>query len=176
MKQSRVTSFVKSCVSTAVGFVVAYFANMIILPYFGLPLTHSANLLLTTIYTVISIGRGYLLERAFEAMGWRPRMSAFASAALAERQRQQDVEGWSPEHDDAHGAGELAQAGAAYAIYVAARHAGPDLNEITVADAKRIWPWDDAWWKPTGPRRDLVKACALIIAEGEKFDRNRKRS
>jgi len=38
-----------------------------------------------------------------------------------------------------------------------------------------FWPWHPDWWKPAGFRRDLVKAAALIIAEGEKFDRNRKR-
>ena len=29
-------------------------------------------------------------------------------------------------------------------------------------------------WKPAGFRRDIVKACALIVAEGEKFDRQRR--
>src|SRR3990167_11384530 len=102
MKQSRGTSLLKSVISTAVGLGVAFAANMIILPWFGLPISHSANLLLTTIYTAISIARGYLLERAFEAMGWRTRMSAFALAVLAERQRQITHEGWSHNHDDDH--------------------------------------------------------------------------
>jgi hypothetical protein len=33
------------------------------------------------------------------------------------------------------------------------------------------WPWDLKWWKPTTPRRDLVKAAALIVAEIERLDR-----
>lgn len=167
MKQSRLTSLLKSSVSTAVGFGVAFVANMLILPWFGLPISHADNLLLTTIYTVISIARGYLLERLYEALGWRTRLSAFAMAVLAERQRQQDVEGWSLSHDDEHAEGELARAGAAYAVFTAGRVEG--------ALVRSIWPWSLDWWKPAGFRRDLVKAAALIIAEGEKHDRNRKR-
>ena len=33
------------------------------------------------------------------------------------------------------------------------------------------WPWSHDWWKPTNPRRDLVKAGALILAEIERLDR-----
>lgn len=167
MKQSRATSFLKSCVSTGAGFAVAFVANMLILPWFGLPIGHAENVLLTTIYTGISIARGYVLERLFEALGWRTRMSAFALAVLAERQRQIYVEGWSHEHDDWHERGELASAGACYA-------ACAGVNAADNAEPPGDWPWDREWWKPSGFRRDLVKAGALIIAEGDKFDRNRK--
>ena len=37
--------------------------------------------------------------------------------------------------------------------------------------APEVFPWEDAWWKPTTPRRDLVKAAALILAEIERLDR-----
>lgn len=169
MKQSRATSFLKSVVSTAVGFAVAMVANALVLPLFGFTPSLSENFLITCIYTVISIGRGYVLERIFEAMGWRTRMSAFALAVLAERQRQITGEGWSVEHDDAHAPGDLAKAGAAYAI------AAQELDGGERHRIDQIWPWSWEWWKPTGARRDLVKAAALIIAEGERHDRNRKR-
>lgn len=171
MKQTRLTSLFKSLVSTAVGFGVAFVANMLILPLFGLDISHSANLLLTTIYTVISIARGYALERAFEALGWRQRISPFMSAVMAERERQITHEGWSHEHDDKHEPGELARAGAAYA-YSARDWIQSDGSGHFSLD--QLWPWSMYWWKPTGFRRDLVKGCALIVAEGEKFDRSRK--
>lgn len=174
MKQSRLTSLFKSLASTGVGFVVAFLANMVILPLFGLPLSPSANLLLTTIYTVISIARGYVLERVFEALGWRQRISPFASAVLAERQRQQDVEGWDAAHDDSHAPGELAAAGGCYALHAPA-HVSPLANRAQHAPQPDAWPWSRDWWKPAGFRRDLVKGAALILAEGEKFDRNRGR-
>lgn len=163
MKQSRGTSFLKSVVSTAVGFVVAMGANAVVLPLFGFTPSLSENLLITIAYTFISIARGYVLERVFEALGWRQRMSAFAMAVLAERQRQITHEGWSIEHDDAHEPGELARAGACYA-----------LHPTAVREAENLWPWSREWWKPEGLRRDLVKAGALILAEGDKFDRRRK--
>jgi len=185
MKQSRATSLVKSVVSTAVGFAVAFLANMAILPWFGLPISHSANLLLTTIYTAISIARGYALERAYESMGWRPRMSAFALAVLAERRRQIDGEGWTQGHDDKHAEGELALAAAAYientckgcSYEVPAGDTYPQWPALGPNDGcpPRWWPWTKRWWKPTAFRRDLVKAGALILAEGERHDRNRRR-
>lgn len=35
------------------------------------------------------------------------------------------------------------------------------------------WPttWAEDWWKPKNPRRDLVRAAALLIAEIERLDR-----
>lgn len=166
MKQTRFTSLMKSLVSTAVGFAVAFFANMLVLPWFGYVPTVAENLLLTTVYTVISIARGYVLERVFEALGWRQRISPFASAVLAERQRQITQEGWSAEHDDRHERGDLASAGACYAGC-----AGVNAHENRKPPGD--WPWESEWWKPSGFRRDLVKAAALIVAEGEKFDRSR---
>ena len=78
----------------------------------------------------------------------------------AERRRQIEVEGWTPEHDDEHVAGELATAGASYALVAV----GYGLLAL------RTWPWP-AGLKPTTPRRDLVKAGALILAEIERLDR-----
>lgn len=82
---------------------------------------------------------------------------------LAERQRQIEAEGWTPEHDDQHEAGELARAGACYAAF--AGGTGP-IEEFGFR-----WPWSPVWWKPTTRRRDLVKAGALILAEIERLDR-----
>jgi hypothetical protein len=170
MKQSRGTSFLKSIVSTGVGFGVAMIANALVLPLFGFTPSLKENLLITCIYTVISVARGYLLERAFEAMGWRTRMSAFAMAVLAERQRQKDAEGWSESHDDEHATGVLCSAGASYAI-----SANAWANGVTSPNPPACWPWDKDWWKPTTIRRDLTKSAALILAEGERFDRRRQR-
>ncbi|MBX5131644.1 hypothetical protein HJB80_02915 [Rhizobium lentis] len=81
-----------------------------------------------------------------------------------ERRRQIEVEGWDPGHDDQHTDGSMAQAAAAYAL-------NNDSHEKGIIPY--LWPdsWDMAWWKPTGRRRDLVKAAALIIAEIERLDR-----
>ncbi len=80
----------------------------------------------------------------------------------AERKRQVEVEGWTPEHDDEHNGGELADAAACYALSAA--------GWSTYA-ARERWPWPLEWWKPSTARRDLVKACALALAEIERLDR-----
>ncbi|HHQ4333782.1 TPA: hypothetical protein ACSQQD_004364 [Pseudomonas aeruginosa] len=85
----------------------------------------------------------------------------------AERRRQIEAEGWTPEHDDEHSHGQMARAAACYAL---AGSSAP--NDGTAALLVSLaWPWDQQWWKPTSARRDLVKACALALAEIERLDR-----
>ncbi|WP_238331185.1 hypothetical protein [Pseudomonas aeruginosa] len=85
----------------------------------------------------------------------------------AERRRQVEAEGWTPEHDDAHSHGQMARAAACYAL---AGSSAP--NDGTAALLVSLaWPWDEQWWKPSTARRDLVKACALALAEIERLDR-----
>lgn len=88
-------------------------------------------------------------------------MTDAARDVLAERQRQISAEGWTPEHDDEHtefcagrGLSELARAAKAYIE-------GDVYN----------WPWTPTSFKPSSPRRNLVKAGALILAEIERLDR-----
>lgn len=80
---------------------------------------------------------------------------------LAERRRQIEAEGWTPEHDDEHKGGQLALAAACYALNAAG----------CGCEVARNWPWRGVWWKPSTPRRDLVKAAALILTEIERLDR-----
>ncbi len=78
-----------------------------------------------------------------------------------ERQRQIEVEGWTPEHDDRHTEDELESAAAAYIL-------GPVVGY-------NYWPWVDETGEPVGfkPRghkpeqrlHDLTIAGALIAAE-----------
>lgn len=86
-------------------------------------------------------------------------LTAAARDVLAERKRQISVEGWTPEHDDNHGRGTLAEAGACYAMAFG--------NQPMPMD----WPWGVNWWKPKDRRSNLVRAGALILAEIERFDR-----
>src|SRR4051812_32902213 len=80
---------------------------------------------------------------------------------IAERERQQTEEGWTTTHDDGHPNGEMARAAGCYALHA--------HNQQLVPPRK--WPWSHRYWKPKGPRRDLVRSAALIIAEIERLDR-----
>lgn len=87
----------------------------------------------------------------------------------AERQRQVQQEGWTPEHDDTHSRGEMARAAACYSL--SSVHI-PITRPAYIGEAIRhCWPWDQEWWKPKGARVDLVRAAALIVAEIERLDR-----
>lgn len=95
-------------------------------------------------------------------------MSKAIEAVVVERQRQVSAEGYSLTHDDMHMDGALAAAAAAYAT-----HASQVLGRVArnVDGPPVIWPWDEASWKPKTPRRDLVRAAALLVAEIERLDR-----
>lgn len=105
---------------------------------------------------------------------------------LAERKRQRDGEGWSPAHDDRQTGFELTEAAVCYASHVGARawifNTEPDEyraerpfpeDRTVFGHGDVTWPkgWSWDWWKPKNPRRDLVRAAALLIAEIERLDR-----
>lgn len=89
----------------------------------------------------------------------------------AERWRQQDEEGWTPEHDDDHTGAELIQAAVAYAL--AATPDSPCSEDEPADFAVNWWPWDQTWWKPSDdPIPNLVKAGALLAAEIDRLQRD----
>jgi hypothetical protein len=107
-------------------------------------------------------GEVYTLPQPAGYMAGAPLLSTAAQDVLAERNRQITAEGWTPAHDDEHASFEMADAAGCYA------HAAAGWNTYAARDR---WPWSLEWWKPSTPRRDLVKAGALILAEIERLDR-----
>ena len=100
-------------------------------------------------------GRKSMRERYIQMIAAAPahtlsEHSAAIKDVITERQRQVSEEGWTPAHDDQYADCELTQAAICY---------------IDTSFAETNWPWAAEWWKPTNPRRDLVKAGALILAE-----------
>lgn len=85
----------------------------------------------------------------------------------AERLRQLEREGWTPEHDDKHKDGALARAAAVYAL-------GPDVSS-SAGILPYGWPFEPASYKPTPHDRirELTKAGALVAAEIERLWRSR---
>jgi len=98
--------------------------------------------------------------------------TAAARDVLAERQRQISVEGWDSERDDTYRHGELAMAAASYAQCAGLQGEGATTENAFKEPFAENWPWSETWWKPSAePRRNLVKAGALILAEIERLDR-----
>ncbi len=89
----------------------------------------------------------------------------------AERQRQIEAEGWTPEHDAEHINGELALAAACYAtpIQLYRKLVPPNTDQEPFVLFQDPWPWDNEWDKRNRAShlgtRCLEIAGALIAAE-----------
>jgi hypothetical protein len=102
-----------------------------------------------------------LSEAAREHLAWikaelRDLQTGPLGAFMAERLRAMGEKGYTPEHDDEHADGSLAEAAACYAM-----HAGGIPHELCL----QHWPWEPHTFKPGTPQRDMEKAGGLLIAE-----------
>ena len=171
LKQSRLGSLREQLISTFSGFGLSLLLQWLFFDvYLGYPLHPVQNLTFAAIMTVVSIGRGYLIRRVAEHFGMRAKLSPALQLVAFERLRQQTVEGYDADRDDAYPAGELAAAAAAYLL--TARSADVGGAHIDPAD---IFPWTVEHWKPADVKRNLVKGCALGIAELDRLERMRRR-
>jgi uncharacterized protein (DUF2062 family) len=71
MSQSRLMSGVEAVTNVAVGYGVAVGTQLAVLPWFGVRLSLSDNLLIGVVFTVVSLVRSYALRRLFN--GWARR-------------------------------------------------------------------------------------------------------
>lgn len=67
MEQSKLESLLEAVVNTAVGFVVSLALWRVVGPMMGYEVSMTDNLIITTIFTVVSIGRGFVMRRIFNA-------------------------------------------------------------------------------------------------------------
>ena len=98
-----------------------------------------------------------------------------AELITEERHRQLSEEGWTAEHDSQHMKGELAIAGACYALDYVAESADPTA-EGCYQVGNDFWPWKGGTFKttPDDPVRQLTKAGALIAAEIDRINHSSK--
>jgi hypothetical protein len=172
--QTRLASLKEQAINILVGFGIQFVANYFVLPLFGMHPSIRDLFGMGAIFTVISVVRGYVSDVP-------PDFQHVIEEFAAERQRQIGGEGYSLTHDDEHGSGELAGAAAAYA-YAASLPQPARMKfwdegkseECQIIEA--MWPWSMHSFKPTVPRRDLVKAGALLIAEIGRRDRAKRRA
>lgn len=63
MQQTKLDSFLEALFSTFIGFMVSLVTNMVTMPLMGISVSFSQNLVLTIIFTFVSVVRGYLVRR-----------------------------------------------------------------------------------------------------------------
>ena len=63
--QSKKHSLIESVTNTVAGFVVSLGIQLAIYPAMGIPVKFSQNIVITCIFTIASILRGYLIRRIF---------------------------------------------------------------------------------------------------------------
>lgn len=64
--QTRRLSLIESITQTAIGFIVSLAVQAIIYPLMDIPVTISQNIVITAVFTIVSIIRGYLIRRWYE--------------------------------------------------------------------------------------------------------------
>ena len=67
MSQSKLESFIETCINTAIGYVVALISQLLVFPLVDIHVPLSTNLEIGAWFTVISILRGYVIRRWFNA-------------------------------------------------------------------------------------------------------------
>lgn len=67
MTQSRIGSLIEVAINILIGFAINWVCNMVILPLYGFPITGSAAFSMGLVFTVISVARGYIIRRWFNA-------------------------------------------------------------------------------------------------------------
>ena len=67
MTQSRLASLLEALANTIIGYLVALLSQLIIFPLFSIHIPFSSNLAIGAWFTFISLVRGYVLRRWFNA-------------------------------------------------------------------------------------------------------------
>jgi hypothetical protein len=73
-RQSRLGSLIEVCINILIGFWINFAMNLLIFPFFGFHISLTDNLRLGVIYTFVSVARGYMVRRWFEAQIHRAAM------------------------------------------------------------------------------------------------------
>ena len=68
MKQSRTMSMVEAATNVVVGYVLAITTQIVVFPWFGIEAALGEHLAIGMAFVGVSMARGYLLRRLFEAL------------------------------------------------------------------------------------------------------------
>ena len=63
--QSKMDSLIETLTNVGIGWFISFIANMLVLPLFGYNINLTDGVLISIIFTIISIIRGYVVRRWF---------------------------------------------------------------------------------------------------------------
>jgi hypothetical protein len=69
--QTKRNSLIESITQTVAGFFISLLIQLIIYPALGIPVTIGQNLLITSVFTFASIGRGFVIRRLFNKIKYK---------------------------------------------------------------------------------------------------------
>lgn len=67
MNQTRIGSLIEVAINISIGFGINWIANLCILPMYGFQITGGQAFTMGLIFTAISVARGYIIRRWFNA-------------------------------------------------------------------------------------------------------------
>ncbi|MCF7541856.1 DUF7220 family protein [Pseudomonas petrae] len=67
MTQTKLESLIETCINTLIGYLVALASQLLVFPMVGIHVPFSTNLEIGAWFTLISIVRGYVIRRWFNA-------------------------------------------------------------------------------------------------------------
>ncbi|RLD26267.1 MAG: hypothetical protein DRI75_12035 [Bacteroidetes bacterium] len=63
--QTKKKSLIESITNMVIGFIIALTVQLIIYPIMNINVRMDQNLIITSVFTIVSIARGYLIRRVF---------------------------------------------------------------------------------------------------------------
>jgi high-affinity Fe2+/Pb2+ permease len=65
MKQSKKNSIIESIFQTLIGLITSILIQLVLYPFLNIPVSFKQNLIITFIFFIVSIIRGYFVRRFF---------------------------------------------------------------------------------------------------------------
>ena len=65
--QTKRQSLIETLMNVGIGWFISFIANMLVLPLFGYNINLTDGVLISIIFTIISIVRGYMVRRWFNS-------------------------------------------------------------------------------------------------------------
>ena len=68
MRQTKRKSLIESIAQTLIGLITSILIQFILYPIMGIPVTIFQNIIITLVFFIVSIVRGYLVRRLFDKL------------------------------------------------------------------------------------------------------------